>query len=260
MTTKVKIDDELVVGGDEFIVIAGPCAVESEDQMEQIGKFLSSLGVKVIRGGAYKPRTDPNSFQGLGEKGLKILKSMKEKYGFKIVSEIIDPRDVEMAYEYIDIYQIGSRNMQNFSLLKEVGKTKKPVLLKRGMSATMEEWYKASEYIRNEGNENIILCERGIRTFEDYTRNTLDLMSVPIMKSKTGYPVIVDPSHGTGRRELIGPASKAAIAIGADGLMIEVHPCPDIALSDGFQSLGFKDFENLLAEIRQVSNLLRKLD
>ncbi len=258
MTTKVKIDDELVVGGDEFIVIAGPCAVESEDQMEQIGKFLSSLGVKVIRGGAYKPRTDPNSFQGLGEKGLKILKSMKEKYGFKIVSEIIDPRDVEMAYEYIDIYQIGSRNMQNFSLLKEVGKTKKPVLLKRGMSATMEEWYKASEYIRNEGNENIILCERGIRTFEDYTRNTLDLMSVPIMKSKTGYPVIVDPSHGTGRRELIGPASKAAIAIGADGLMIEVHPCPDIALSDGFQSLGFKDFEKLLAEIRQVSKLLRK--
>lgn len=260
MANKVKIDDELIIGGDEFIVIAGPCAVESEEQMDMIGKFLKRLGVKIIRGGAYKPRTDPKSFQGLGVNGLRILKAIKELYGFKVVSEIMDPRDVEMAYEYIDIYQIGSRNMQNFSLLKEVGKTKKPVLLKRGMSATLEEWYNASEYIRNEGNENIILCERGIRTFEDYTRNTLDLMSVPIMKSKTGYPVIVDPSHGTGRRELIGPASKAAVAVGADGIMIEVHPQPEKALSDGLQSLSFDDFEKVLSEIRQVYNLLKEIN
>jgi len=260
MANKVKVDDELIIGGDEFIVIAGPCAVESEEQMDMIGKFLKRLGVKIIRGGAYKPRTDPKSFQGLGVNGLRILKAIKELYGFKVVSEIMDPRDVEMAYEYIDIYQIGSRNMQNFSLLKEVGKTKKPVLLKRGMSATLEEWYNASEYIRNEGNENIILCERGIRTFEDYTRNTLDLMSVPIMKSKTGYPVIVDPSHGTGRRELIGPASKAAVAVGADGIMIEVHPQPEKALSDGLQSLSFDDFEKVLSEIRQVYNLLKEIN
>jgi len=260
MANKVKVDDELIIGGDEFIVIAGPCAVESEEQMDMIGKFLKRLGVKIIRGGAYKPRTDPKSFQGLGINGLRILKAIKELYGFKVVSEIMDPRDVEMAYEYIDIYQIGSRNMQNFSLLKEVGKTKKPVLLKRGMSATLEEWYNASEYIRNEGNENIILCERGIRTFEDYTRNTLDLMSVPIMKSKTGYPVIVDPSHGTGRRELIGPASKAAVAVGADGIMIEVHPQPEKALSDGLQSLSFDDFEKVLSEIRQVYNLLKEIN
>lgn len=260
MANKVKVDDELIIGGDEFIVIAGPCAVESEEQMDMIGKFLKRLGVKIIRGGAYKPRTDPKSFQGLGVNGLRILKAIKELYGFKVVSEIMDPRDVEMAYEYIDIYQIGSRNMQNFSLLKEVGKTKKPVLLKRGMSATLEEWYNASEYIRNEGNENIILCERGIRTFEDYTRNTLDLMSVPIMKSKTGYPVIVDPSHGTGRRELIGPASKAAVAVGADGIMVEVHPQPEKALSDGLQSLSFDDFEKVLSEIRQVYNLLKEIN
>ena len=260
MANKVKVDDELIIGGDEFIVIAGPCAVESEEQMDMIGKFLKRLGVKIIRGGAYKPRTDPKSFQGLGVNGLRILKAIKELYGFKVVSEIMDPRDVEMAYEYIDIYQIGSRNMQNFSLLKEVGKTKKPVLLKRGMSATLEEWYNASEYIRNEGNENIILCERGIRTFEDYTRNTLDLMSVPIMKSKTGYPVIVDPSHGTGRRELIGSASKAAVAVGADGIMIEVHPQPEKALSDGLQSLSFDDFEKVLSEIRQVYNLLKEIN
>jgi len=260
MANKVKVDDELIIGGDEFIVIAGPCAVESEEQMDMIGKFLKRLGVKIIRGGAYKPRTDPKSFQGLGVNGLRILKAIKELYGFKVVSEIMDPRDVEMAYEYIDIYQIGSRNMQNFSLLKEVGKTKKPVLLKRGMSATLEEWYNASEYIRNEGNENIILCERGIRTFEDYTRNTLDLMSVPIMKSKTGYPVIVDPSHGTGRRELIGPVSKAAVAVGADGIMIEVHPQPEKALSDGLQSLSFDDFEKVLSEIRQVYNLLKEIN
>ena len=185
MANKIKIDDELVINDGEFTIIAGPCAVESEKQMESIGSFLSKMEVKIIRGGAFKPRTSPKSFQGLGIDGLKILKDLKDFYGFKVVSEIMDPRDIEKAYDYIDICQIGSRNMQNYSLLKEAGRIGKPILLKRGMSATLDEWMKASEYIKMEGNENIILCERGIRTFENYTRNTLDLMSVPIMKSKT---------------------------------------------------------------------------
>lgn len=210
------------------------------------------MEVKIIRGGAFKPRTSPKSFQGLGIDGLKILKDIKDFYGFKVVSEIMDPRDIEKAYDYIDICQIGSRNMQNYSLLKEAGRIGKPILLKRGMSATLDEWMKASEYIKMEGNENIILCERGIRTFENYTRNTLDLMSVPIMKSKTNYPVIVDPSHGTGRRELILPATRAALVLGANGVIIEVHPQPDKALSDGAQSLNFEEFEVLLKEIRKL--------
>lgn len=251
MTDKIKIDDDLFIGGEEFTIIAGPCAVESEEQMESIGKFLGKLGVKIIRGGAFKPRTDPRSFQGLGIDGLRILKNIKDTYGFKVVSEIMDPRDIEKAYDYIDIYQIGSRNMQNYSLLKEIGKIDKPVLLKRGMSATIEEWIKASEYIKMEGNENIILCERGIRTFENYTRNTLDLMSVPIIKSKTKYPIFVDPSHGTGRRELILPATKAAIALNANGVIIEIHPNPEKALSDGVQSLNFHEFESLIEEIKR---------
>jgi 3-deoxy-7-phosphoheptulonate synthase len=251
MTDKIKIDDDLFIGGEEFTIIAGPCAVESEEQMESIGKFLGKLGVKIIRGGAFKPRTDPRSFQGLGIDGLRILKNIKDTYGFKVVSEIMDPRDIEKAYDYIDIYQIGSRNMQNYSLLKEIGKIDKPVLLKRGMSATIEEWIKASEYIKMEGNENIILCERGIRTFENYTRNTLDLMSVPIIKSKTKYPIFVDPSHGTGRRELILPATKAAIALNANGVIIEIHPNPEKALSDGVQSLNFHEFESLIKEIKR---------
>lgn len=257
MTEEIKIDDELTIGGDEFTIIAGPCAVESEKQMEAIGEFLSDLGVKIIRGGAFKPRTSPKSFQGLGFEGLKILKKLKKHYGFKVISEIMDPRDIEHAYEYIDIYQIGSRNMQNYSLLKEIGKTDKPVLLKRGMSATIDEWIKASEYIRMEGNNRIILCERGIRTFENYTRNTLDLMSVPIMKSETKYPVLIDPSHGTGIRELVLPASKAALAIGADGLIIEIHPQPEKALSDGDQSLDFTGFKNLLDEVNSMIKSLR---
>ena len=252
MTNKIKIDDELVIDDEEFTIIAGPCAVENEKQMESIGSFLSKLGVKIIRGGAFKPRTSPKSFQGLGIDGLKILRDIKDFYGFKVVSEIMDPRDIEKAYDYIDIYQIGSRNMQNYSLLKEVGRIEKPVLLKRGMSATLDEWIKASEYIKMGGNENIILCERGIRTFENYTRNTLDLMSVPIIKSKTKYPILVDPSHGTGKRELILPATKAALVLGANGVIIEVHPNPDKALSDGAQSLNFKEFEVLLKEINNL--------
>lgn len=257
MTDKIIIDDELSIGGEEFIIIAGPCAVENEDQMDKVGDFLSKLGVKVIRGGAFKPRTSPKAFQGLGIDGLKILDKIKEKYKFKVITEIMDPRDIEEADEYIDIFQIGSRNMQNYSLLKEMGKIDKPVLLKRGMSATIDEWIKASEYIKMEGNNRIIMCERGIRTFENYTRNTLDLMSVPIIKSKTKYPIVVDPSHGTGRRELILPASKAALALGANGLLIEIHPEPEKALSDGAQSLNFIDFGKLFNEINNMRRALK---
>lgn len=250
MTKSIKIDNELIIGDGSFTIIAGPCAIEDDKQMDDIGGFLSTLNIKILRGGIFKPRTNPESFQGLGIDGLKILKNMKSKYKLKVISEIMDLRDIEEAYDYIDIIQIGSRNMQNFSLLKEVGKTDKPVMLKRGMSATINEWIMAAEYIKVEGNNKIILCERGIRTFEDYTRNTLDLMSVPILKSKTDYPIFVDPSHSTGRRELILPASKAAKALEADGIIVEIHPNPDKALSDGFQSLDFNGFESLYNSIK----------
>lgn len=249
MTKNIKIDEGINIGDGSFTIIAGPCAIESREQMEKTGAFLAKLGIKIIRGGAFKPRTSPKSFQGLGLEGLKIMAEIKAKYNLKFISEVMDPRDLEMAYDYIDIFQIGSRNMQNFSLLKEVGKTDKPVMLKRGMSATIKEWIMAAEYISLEGNEKIILCERGIRTFEDYTRNTLDFMSIPILKEKTDYPVFVDPSHGTGRRELVLPASKASKALNADGIIVEIHPNPEKALSDGSQSLSFEEFENLLNQL-----------
>jgi 3-deoxy-7-phosphoheptulonate synthase len=245
MTRSIEIDKDIFIGNGDFTIIAGPCAIEDDKQMDDIGAYLSNLGVKILRGGVFKPRTSPKSFQGLGRKGFKILNDIRFKYKLKIISEIMDPRDIEESYDYIDIIQIGSRNMQNFSLLKEVGKTDKPVMLKRGMSATINEWIMAAEYIRAEGNEKIILCERGIRTFEDYTRNTLDLMSIPILKEKTDYPIFIDPSHGTGRRELILPASKAAKVLEADGIIVEIHPDPDNALSDGFQSLDFDRFSIL---------------
>ncbi len=245
MTRSININNELCIGDGSFTIIAGPCAVEDYKQMDDIGSFLSKLGVKILRGGVFKPRTSPKSFQGLGTEGFEILKEIKKKYKLKIISEIMDPRDIEESLDYIDIIQIGSRNMQNFSLLREVGKTNKPVMLKRGMSATIKEWIMAAEYIRIEGNEKIILCERGIRTFEDYTRNTLDLMCIPILKETTDYPIFIDPSHGTGRRELILPASKAAKALEADGIIVEIHPNPDKALSDGFQSLDFERFKDL---------------
>ncbi|WP_353096749.1 bifunctional 3-deoxy-7-phosphoheptulonate synthase/chorismate mutase [Tissierella praeacuta] len=250
MTRSINIDNEILIGDGSFTIIAGPCAIENYEQMDDIGKFLSSLGVRILRGGVFKPRTSPKSFQGLGLEGLEILNEIKLKYNLKVISEIMDPRDIEKTQDSIDIIQIGSRNMQNFSLLREVGKTHKPVMLKRGMSATIEEWIMAAEYIRMEGNEEIILCERGIRTFEDYTRNTLDLMSVPILKKRTDYPIFVDPSHGTGRRELVHPASKAAKALEADGVIVEIHPNPDKALSDGFQSLDFEGFENLYRDFK----------
>jgi 3-deoxy-7-phosphoheptulonate synthase len=256
MSNRVSIGDEVYIGSDNFVIIAGPCAVESFEQMDCIGKKLNDMGIKILRGGAFKPRTSPHSFQGLEFEGLKILKSIAQKYDLKTVSEIMDPRDVEKAYDYIDIFQIGSRNMQNYSLLKEVGKCNKPILLKRGMSSTIKEWLNSAEYIRLEGNNKIILCERGIRTFEDYTRNTLDLVSVPVIKSLSDYPIIVDPSHGTGRKELILPAAKASLAIGAHGVMIEVHPEPDKALSDGSQSLDFDEFQSV---VNGIDELKRKV-
>jgi 3-deoxy-7-phosphoheptulonate synthase len=239
---------------DQFTIIAGPCAVESEEQVMKTAKFLKDKGMKYMRGGAYKPRTNPNDFQGLKEKGLEILKKAKEECGLKIVSEVLDVRDVEKIAKVADILQIGTRNMQNFTLLSEVGKTGKPILLKRGMSATIDEWIKSSDYIKKEGNEQIIFCERGIRTFENATRNTLDISCVPIVQKESEKQIIVDPSHAAGRKDLIIPLSKAAKAIGANGLLIEIHPNPSVALCDGKQSLTFDEFEDLLKELEKIPN------
>ena len=240
----------------EFLIIAGPCAVESEEQMKQVAEFLKKHNIKYLRAGAFKPRTSPTAFQGLGKEGIEILENIKHDYNLKIVSELMDTRDINL-FKNIDIIQIGSRNMQNFPLLVEAGKTKQTILLKRHFSATIEEWIKAAEYIKKQGNNNIIMCARGIRTFETETRNTSDIDAIPILKQK-GFKIIFDPSHATGRKDLILPMSKAAIAAGADGLMIEVHPSPNKALSDPEQQLNFNEFEKLLNEIKtyvQIRNL-----
>lgn len=250
MSKFVKISDELVIRPGDFNIIAGPCAIENVDQMDSIGQVLVKNDIKILRGGVFKPRTNPDSFQGLREEGYKILKYMKERYGLLILSEVVDPRDLNQAMDYIDIIQIGSRNMQNFSLLTEVGKIDRPIMLKRGMSATIEEWIGASKYIEKEGNDKIIFCERGIRTFEPYTRNTLDIMAVPIMKKETTHPIFVDPSHGTGHRFLIEPAIKAARAVGANGVVVEIHPDPDRALSDGAQSLNLEEFQRIVTTMK----------
>lgn len=238
------------------IIIAGPCSIENYDVFDKTAAFLKECGVEYIRGGIFKPRTSPYSFQGLGEEGFYILQSVKEKYNIKIVSELLDVRDTEELVKIADIIQIGSRNMYNYPLLKEVGKTHKTILLKRGMAATIEEWLSAAEYIALEGNNDIILCERGIRTFESYTRNTLDLNCIPIIKQKTNLKIIVDPSHGTGVRELVKPMSLAAIASGADGIMIEVHPNPEKALSDANQSLNFSEFKSVYNNILRLYNCI----
>ncbi|SHG96514.1 3-deoxy-7-phosphoheptulonate synthase [Tepidibacter thalassicus] len=246
---KIELENGVVISKDKLI-IAGPCAIESYDQLFNTAKFVKSLGANVLRGGAYKPRTSPFSFQGLKEEGLEILKSVKKEVEIPVITELMDVRDLDRVYDVADIIQIGSRNMHNFSLLIEVGKQDKPVFLKRGMSATIKEWINAAEYIAMGGNTNIIMCERGIRTYNDYTRNTLDLAAVPIIKKETGLPVVVDPSHGTGIRELIRPMSLAAFAAGADGIMVEVHPDPENALSDGAQSLNFDEFEELIKSLK----------
>lgn len=249
---KIKIrscNKDLVIKQDK-IIMAGPCAIESYEQLLQTAKFVKSKRANVLRGGAYKPRTSPNSFQGLKEEGLEILKAVKKETGLAIITELMDVRDIDKLYEVSDIMQIGSRNMQNFTLLTEVGKQDKPVMLKRGLSATISEWIGAAEYIAIEGNKKIIMCERGIRTYNDYTRNTLDLAAVPIIQKETGLPVIVDPSHGTGIRYLVKPMSIASMALGAEGIMVEVHPDPENALSDGGQSLYFDEFEDLMEFIK----------
>ena len=246
----IDIYKKLTVKEDK-IIIAGPCAIESYDQLLKTAQFVKSKGANVLRGGAYKPRTSPNSFQGLKEEGLKILKAVKKETGMAVITELLDIRELDKLYEVTDIIQIGSRNMQNFNLLTEVGKQDKPVMLKRGFCSTINEWIGASEYIIKEGNNKVIMCERGIRTFENYTRNTLDLTAVPIIQKETGLPVIVDPSHGTGVRYLIKPMSIGAFAVGANGIMVEVHPEPEKALSDGIQSLHFEEFEDLMNELNR---------
>lgn len=242
-----------IIGGKKIQVIAGPCAVENKTLLRNIAEKVKAAGASFIRGGAFKPRTSPYSFQGLGEEGLKYLASARKKTGLPVVTELMDPRDIKIISKYADIIQIGARNMQNFRLLLEVGTSKKPVLLKRGLSATIKEWLMAAEYIMSKGNQNVILCERGIRTFETATRNTLDLSAVPVLKKLTHLPVFVDPSHGVGKWDLVSPMAKAAVAAGADGLVIEVHTKPEEALSDGEQSLRPDDFERLMKELRPVA-------
>ncbi len=240
-------------GGNEVVMIAGPCAVESEEQMFEIANALKKMGVRVFRSSAYKPRTSPYEFQGLGEKGLKIIKKIKEETGMVVETEVMDPRNVELIAKYVDIIRVGARNVQNYDLLKEVGKVNKPVILKNGLSTTIDEWLFAAEYIMNEGNMNVILCERGIRTFEPQTRNTLNLSAVPVIKSLSHLPIIVDPCHAAGKRGPIPALSKAAIAVGADGLLIEVHNNPEKALSDQAQQLSIPDFEKLYADLKRVA-------
>ncbi len=240
------------VGPGTFTVIAGPCSVESEEQVLQAARAAKAAGASLFRGGAYKPRTSPYAFQGLGVEGLRMLAGAREETGLPVVTEVLDPRDVEQVAQYADVLQIGTRNMQNFLLLREVGSTRKPVLLKRGMSSTIEEWMMAAEYVAKEGNLSVILCERGIRTFEAATRNTLDLSAVPVVRQLSHLPVMVDPSHATGRRDLVAPLVKAALAVGADGVMVEIHPRPAEALCDGPQSLTLDEFERMMGELKRL--------
>ncbi len=254
----VKIDGGVSVGGKTIVVMAGPCSVESYDSLLSVAKKIKAAGATVLRGGAFKPRTSPYDFQGLGEEGLKFLHDVGKQLKMATVTEVMDPRHVELIAKYTDVFQIGARNMQNFTLLKEVGMTKKPVLLKRGLSATIKDLLMSAEYILSQGNFDVILCERGIRTFETATRNTLDINAVPVVKQLSHLPIIVDPSHGTGRWGLVPSIAKAAVAAGCDGLMIEVHENPEEALSDGPQSLMPDKFSTLLKELRLVANAISR--
>ncbi len=247
--------DGIEIGGKKIVVMAGPCTVESKEQIINIAKEVKSSGATFLRGGAFKPRTAPKDFQGLGEEGLKFLLEAKEQTGLPIVTEVMDTRDVELVSEYADVLQVGTRNMQNYSLLKELGKCDKPVLLKRGMWATLKEFLSAAEYILAGGNKNVILCERGIRTFSDFTRNTLDLSIVPVLKSESHLPVIVDPSHGTGRKDIVKPMALAAIACGADGVTVEAHTDPQKAISDADQTISTSDLHGLMGEAKYISRV-----
>lgn len=251
-TTVVKVGD-VAFGAEKVVVIAGPCAVENEMQLLETAKAVKKAGASMLRGGAFKPRTSPYAFQGLEKDGLVILKEVSQSVGIPFVTEVVNPLDVELVCEYADMLQIGARNMQNFTLLKEVGKANKPVILKRGLAATIEEWLMAAEYILSEGNFQVVLCERGIRTYETATRNTLDISAIPLVKNLSHLPIIADPSHGTGKRPLVAPLSRAAVAAGADGLIVEAHPDPEHALSDGPQSLTFDQFATLMAEVQPIA-------
>jgi len=246
--TIVKVGD-VSIGGDELVVIAGPCAVETTEQVVSTAKAVKAAGATVLRGGAFKPSTSPYHFRGLGEEGLKILSEARAETGLPLITEVLASRDVDLIAKYADIIQVGARNMQNFILLDEVGRTRKPVMLKRGISATIQEWLLSAEYILSQGNRQVILCERGIRTFETYTRNTFDLSAIPIIKKLSHLPIIADPSHGTGKWYLVPSMALAAVAAGTDGVMIEVHPNPDMALKDGVQSLTFDNFQGLISKI-----------
>ncbi|MDF2522640.1 MAG: aroF, partial [Clostridiales bacterium] len=246
------------IGGKELVMMAGPCAVESREQVMQAAFAVKKSGAQLLRGGAFKPRTSPYSFQGLEEEGLKILKEAREATGLPIISEVTSERAVEIADKYLDMFQIGARNVQNFHLLKEVGRSKKPVLFKRGPSTTIDEWLNAAEYIMSEGNYNVVLCERGIRTFETATRNTLDLSAIPVVKQSCHLPIIVDPSHAAGKTQYVAPLSKAAIAAGADGLIIEVHPNPRCALSDAAQQLTPESFDKLCSDISKIAEIVER--
>ncbi len=254
--TVVDVAGVKIGEGERAVVVGGPCAVESEEQILKTARFVKQCGADLLRGGAFKPRTGPHTFQGLREEGLKLLAKAREATGLPIVTEVMSPDNVGLVAEYADLLQVGARNMQNFDLLRELGKIRKPILLKRGMSATIEEFLAAAEYILAEGNDQVILCERGIRTFETSTRNTLDLAMVPLVKELTHLPVMVDPSHATGKRSLVTPMSKAALVAGAHGVLVEVHPEPEKALSDGPQSLTFPGFEALMADLKRLQNYL----
>jgi 3-deoxy-7-phosphoheptulonate synthase len=258
-TTVIKFPgSSAAFGGRELAIIAGPCAVEDREQAFTAAERVRRAGAQFFRGGAYKPRTSPYSFQGLGEEGLRILAEIRERFGLLIVTEAIDNDSIDLVEEYADVIQIGARNMQNFSLLKRAGRARRPVLLKRGMSATLEEFLMAAEYVMSEGNYNVVLCERGVRTFADHTRNTLDLSLIPAVQRLSHLPILVDPSHGTGKRDKVIPLSRAAVAVGADGLMVEVHHDPDRALSDGMQSLYPDQLDQLLSEVRRIAAVVHR--
>jgi len=255
--TVIRIRD-VEIGGDQVVVMAGPCSVESRDQIVGIAECVSKAGARILRGGAFKPRSSPYSFQGMGEEGLKLLRQAADRFGMLVVTEVMDRSQIPLVTEYADIFQTGARNMQNFSLLRELGKTRKPVFLKRGMAATIEEWLMAAEYVMSEGNHQVMLCERGIRTFETYTRNTLDISAIPVVHKLSHLPVIADPSHGTGIRDKVLPMARAAVAAGADGVMIEVHNDPAHALSDGAQALFPEQFDELMRELRIIVPALNR--
>lgn len=256
--TIIKVKD-VTIGSNEIIVIAGPCSVESEDQIMTIAEIVKKSGAKILRGGAFKPRSSPYSFQGLGEEGLKLIRKAADEFGLLVVTEVLDNSMIDLIYKYTDIFQVGARNMQNYSLLKELGSAKKPVMLKRGLSATVEDWLMSAEYILSNGNPDVLLCERGIRTFETYTRNTFDISAIPVVHKRSHLPVFADPSHATGLRDKVIPMARAAVAAGADGLMVEVHHDPENALSDGPQALLPQQFEEMMEQVKLIAKVIGRI-